>query len=137
MEGKESETSDKESNLPYVNGDENTEIVEMQGTENNEQFNNTDIIQEEEREGKEDFQIEDGILKAYLGNDKKIKIPDGVVEIGEGVFQNNTLIIEVILSDSIENIGNNAFSGCTGLKGRFIIPDSVLIIGNQVRVNFG
>lgn len=62
VEGKESETSDKESNLPYVNGDENTEIVEMQGTENNEQFNNTDIIQK---------------------------------------------------------IGNNAFSGCTGLKKQF------------------
>ena len=39
-----------------------------------------------------------------------------VVAIGEGAFQNNTSITEVVLPSSVKKVSDNAFSGCSKLE---------------------
>lgn len=53
-----------------------------------------------------------------------------VTTIGEGVFQNRTSMIEIVLPDTITKIEDSAFEGCNGLK-EVKIPDSVTYIGNS------
>lgn len=60
--------------------------------------------------------VGDGILLAYKGNAARIVIPATVKKIAGNVFQNHAEITEVILSDSLTEIGEAAFSGCTSLS---------------------
>lgn len=63
-------------------------------------------------------------LNAYNGSASQIVVPEMlnyknynycVVSIGDEAFMNNTTMRTLTLPSSIENIGSNAFSGCTGL----------------------
>lgn len=54
-------------------------------------------------------------------------IPNTVTSIEERAFANNTNLVDVILSDNLETIGNEAFSGC-GIHS-IVIPNSVSNIG--------
>ena len=55
---------------------------------------------------------------AFAGtNINDIIIPDAVTAIGAYAFANNSSLEEVTLSASLETLGENAFSGCTVLKG--------------------
>lgn len=57
-------------------------------------------------------------------NDKPVKA------IGDNVFSSYSHIKEVILPDTLENIGVGAFKGCTSIES-IIIPSSVTVIGNN------
>jgi len=58
------------------------------------------------------------------------EIPDSVEIIGENAFSGCDGLTNIIIPDSVEIIGENAFSGCDGLTN-IIIPDSVEIIGEN------
>lgn len=60
--------------------------------------------------------VGDGILLAYKGNAARVVIPATVKKIAGNVFQNHAEITDVILSDSLTEIGEAAFSGCTSLS---------------------
>lgn len=100
-----------------------------------------------------DFKIEDAKLVRYAGTEKKVTVPNTVEVIGEGAFEENDFIEEVILPDSVTRIeafafwgcdsldtvtlgkgltavGDYAFANCKGLK-RMTIPKNVRSIGVQ------
>ena len=60
-------------------------------------------------------------ITKYNGNVSALSIPaelDGykVVGIGDGVFKGKTALRTVVIPDSVESIGNQAFSGCANLS---------------------
>ncbi|MBE6197525.1 MAG: hypothetical protein E7141_02475 [Rikenellaceae bacterium] len=59
----------------------------------------------------------------------ELVIPDSVTEIGYGAFSRCTSLTSVTISDSVTNIGVYAFRSCTSLTS-ITIPDSVTSIGN-------
>ena len=75
-----------------------------------------------------DFTIKNGILIKYTGKDEVVKIPEGVTSIGygdmgayssetnAGIFGNSSKIKSVILPESLEYIGWNAFKKCDKLE---------------------
>lgn len=75
-----------------------------------------------------DFTIKNGILIKYTGKDEVVKIPEGVTSIGygdmgayssetnAGIFGNGSKIKSVILPESLEYIGWNAFKKCDKLE---------------------
>ena len=63
----------------------------------------------------------------FLSN---IVITDSVNCIGNGAFDNCSSLCSVVISDSVTSIGNNAFSGCSSLRS-VVISDSVTSIGNN------
>lgn len=77
----------------------------------------------------------------YLGNiafscdsipdDGKVVIRQGTTVLGKELFKNNEKIISVELPDSLTDIGDSAFEGCTNLK-KINIPTSVSYIPSTV-----
>lgn len=63
-----------------------------------------------------DFEIDGTTLVAYHGSDKKVIIPDGVTDIGERVFQENEIVEEIIIPDSVDRISKMAFAYAINLK---------------------
>ncbi len=82
-----------------------------------------------------DNDVCDGMtLTKYLGDETSIRIPASfngvpVVEIGEGAFFGRSDIVSIIIPDSIESIGEEAFYAC-GIES-ITIPDSVTSIGAE------
>ena len=66
-------------------------------------------------------------LKHYTGTEEVVTVPEGVLKIGRGAFSGNSHIRRVILSDSLEEIGEDAFS--RSAIEEIEIPDSVREIG--------
>lgn len=66
----------------------------------------------------------------YLNNElvTDLVIPDSVTNIGNSAFYNCTGLTSVAIPDSVTSIGELAFYGCTGLSG-ITIPDSMTSIG--------
>ena len=62
----------------------------------------------------------------FLSN---IVITDSVNCIGNGAFDNCSSLCSVVISDSVTSIGNNAFSGCSSLCS-VVIPNGVTRIGD-------
>lgn len=62
------------------------------------------------------------ILSHFIVNGKEYM----VTEIGEGAFYYNSLITSVILPETLESIGSNAFQLCVGLKSVAISSTSTL-----------
>ena len=54
---------------------------------------------------------------------KKIVVKD-CYAVKDGLFKNNNQITEVLITDGVTAIGNDAFAGCKNLK-RIFIPDSI------------
>lgn len=75
------------------------------------------------------FRIKNGILKKadVCGN---VVIPDSVTEIGEEAFKDCTGLTSVVLPKSVKKIGYGAFEYCTNLT-TIDIPDSVTEIGEK------
>lgn len=80
-----------------------------------------------------------GKITGYSGTDNCVVIPeymntgDGevvkITGLAKGVFQNNTNISAVVLSDFITEIPNDCFNGCTNLEG--ITGGSISKIGDR------
>lgn len=79
---------------------------------------------------KTDFYIEDGELRAYHGNAEVVVIPDGVRVIAEYGLSEAEFVTEIIISESVEIIRDEAFVGTsiTSIE----IPASVKEIGEGV-----
>ena len=67
----------------------------------------------------------------YLNGEevKDLVIPDGVTTIGNEAFSGWTGLTSVTIPSSVTSIGNSAFSGCSGLTS-VTIPSRVTSIGN-------
>ncbi|MDR2500366.1 MAG: leucine-rich repeat domain-containing protein [Treponema sp.] len=59
----------------------------------------------------------------------EVIVPSGVVEIADGFFQGNTVIVKVVLPEGLKRIGANAFLQCSNLEG-VNLPSSLESIGN-------
>ncbi|MCB6547160.1 leucine-rich repeat domain-containing protein, partial [Blautia glucerasea] len=96
----------------------------------------SDSSESQETGENSDFVIDaSGKLTQYNGSDADVVIPDGVTTIGSNVFQNNTTIESVTFPNSLKEIGDYAFNGCTNLKGELILPDNLETIGSYAFFN--
>lgn len=73
-------------------------------------------------------------ITAYNGSNDAVAIPPNingypVTSIGAQAFQNDE-VTNILIPNSITNIGNSAFAGCVGLTS-VIIPSSILDIGDD------
>ncbi|MBQ6206234.1 MAG: leucine-rich repeat protein [Oscillospiraceae bacterium] len=71
-----------------------------------------------------DFTIEDGVLTKYNGSGGDVVIPDSITNIGKWAFLACDSLTSVTISNSVTNIGYGAFSDCTNLTS--------VTIGNSV-----
>lgn len=67
-----------------------------------------------------------------------VVIPDSVTEIGQNTFNGCTELVSVKIGENstLAKIGNNAFSGCSSLK-QIYLPATITEIGNSVFNNCG
>ncbi len=76
-------------------------------------------LTEEEKANLANYCMDGGVLKSYIGNETTVKIPKGTVTIDTNAFRGRTDIEAVDFSeaaDTLINIGDYAFYGCTSLK---------------------
>ena len=87
----------------------------------------------------QEVKFEDGMTRipnlilGFCGAKLNIVIPDSVTEIGGYAFLNSG-IVAVTIPNTVTEIENGAFSGCTGLTD-IKLPDSVVNIGTKIFAN--
>ncbi len=64
-------------------------------------------------------------------NLKEIILPDTITEIGSYAFKGCANLTQITLPESLENIGGYAFQNCTGLT-EFTVPKNVVKIGSSM-----
>ena len=69
--------------------------------------------------------------RSFRESIQTVLLPDGVTNIGNYAFSSCTGLTSVTLPDSVTSIGKSAFSSCTGLTS-VTLPDSVTSIGDGV-----
>lgn len=62
-----------------------------------------------------DFQIENGVLVKYTGSGGEVIIPDTVNSIGDYAFSHCKELTSVVIPETVTRIGNAAFYYCTNL----------------------
>jgi len=72
--------------------------------------------------------IKNNAFSSNFGSVTSIKIPVSVKSIGDQAFSGCSGIVSISIPDSVSSIGANAFSGCTGLKS-VTIPNLVTKLG--------
>lgn len=81
---------------------------------------------------------ERNVLIGYFGNDTELYLPtlEGGrgYEVGAMLFKNNMDITAVHIPEGVTAIGDEAFSGCTGIDS-ITLPDSVIKIGRRAFSN--
>lgn len=82
-------------------------------------FDNTKWLEDWYATGQEFLIVGDGILLAYNGGDSHITVPEGVKKIAPYAFYRHNGLLSVSLPDSLVEIGEAAFSGCTNLEDVF------------------
>lgn len=78
-----------------------------------------------------DFVIRAGELVKYNGASTEVYIPNTVKMIGDNAFSGCSGLEKVTIPEGVTKIGSHAFWGCAGLT-EVIIPDSVTEIGMSV-----
>ncbi len=69
---------------------------------------------------------------AFYGCENLTSIDLGsITYIGEQAFRDCTSLSSINLPESLVNIGDYAFSGCSALTGELVIPDGVVTLGND------
>ena len=81
-----------------------------------------------------DFVIRAGKLEKYNGASTDVVIPDTVKEIGEHAFLNCSSLTSIIIPNSVTHIGEGAFVDCSSLTN-IVIPDSVIHIDSFAFAN--
>lgn len=76
------------------------------------------------------FIYEENRVMKYIGKDKVVKVPYGIEELESSSFWDNQFIEEVILPDTLKNMGGDTFYYCKNLR-RITIPKSVEVMGNN------
>lgn len=95
-----------------------------QRQENYSLYNKTNII------GDKDFVIDGDTLVKYIGKNKVVEIPNGIRELESCAFWDNQYIEEVILPESLINLGGDTFYNCQNLK-KITITKNVEKMGNN------
>lgn len=70
----------------------------------------------------------------YSGFEKEIIIPDTIINIGIGAFEGCISITSVVIPTSVVTIEDRAFEGCKSLQ-QIVIPNSVTSIGSYAFYN--
>lgn len=81
-----------------------------------------------------EFTVENGILTNYSGTDGSVTIPmyynnSVITGIAAGVFENNTTLESVTLSQELIAVGSDAFNGCINLNS--VTAPSVQSVGDR------
>lgn len=77
----------------------------------------------------DDFQIENGCLTKYKGGGGDVVLPEGIKEIGQDAFSHCTGLTGIYIPDGAAKIGAQAFWGCTHLKRVSLPTETILEIG--------
>lgn len=75
-----------------------------------------------------DFEIKNGVLVKYIGTDSDVVVPPEVTEIGDMAFSGCTGLKTVTLPPKLKKIGADAFLNCANLEN-LEIPASVKSVG--------
>lgn len=62
------------------------------------------------------FVIEGDCLVSYQGTAEQVTLPEGIVTIGEGAFENNNTLKEIMFSNTVEQVESRAFANCKSLQ---------------------
>ena len=73
--------------------------------------------------------IASGVFE-YMGFDEII-LPDSLINIGDSAFNNCNNLVEIIIPDSVESIGSYAFGECKALE-KIVLGQSVKAISNNM-----
>jgi len=70
--------------------------------------------------------------RLYLNGEEiaNLVIPNGVTSVGNDAFSGCSGLTSITIPDGVTSVGNDAFSGCSGLTS-ITIPDGVTSIGND------
>ncbi|MBR5984123.1 MAG: leucine-rich repeat protein [Bacteroidales bacterium] len=74
--------------------------------------------------------IPDYAFSGCSGLTGSLTIPNSVTNIGNSAFYGCSGLTSLTVGNSVENIGSSAFFNCSGLTGALTIPNSVTSIGN-------
>lgn len=77
-----------------------------------------------------DFEIKGSELVAYKGSSKVVRVPEGITCIAASAFWNNVFVEEVILPESLVQLGGDCFYCCYNLK-KVTVPANVKVMGNN------
>lgn len=75
-----------------------------------------------------EFAVVGGTLLRYQGDAEQVTVPDGITTVGEEAFSGLTGLTSVTLPESVTRIGSGAFAGCTALS-RIDLPQALAEIG--------
>jgi len=87
------------------------------------------------------YSAKDGVLYSYdettlyqcpVSKTGILEVPSNIMSIATYAFANCTKLTNVILPSDLWFVEDNAFYGCTGLTGNFLIPASLFYIGLNV-----
>ena len=88
------------------------------------------------KNGKKECGVVENTLVCFWGASGSIDLPNEITTIGNGVFKNSPKLTEVIFSNSIQEIGENAFYFCFRLQN-VQLPDSLKIIRKKAFCSAG
>jgi len=76
------------------------------------------------------FIYEENRVMKYIGKEKVVKVPYGIEELESSSFWDNQYVEEIILPETLKNMGGDTFYYCKNLK-KINIPRSVEVMGNN------